>query len=158
MRLLIASTSTVHGGSYLDYLSDAIQKIFTGKNVIFIPYARPGGMTHDAYTQRARTAFHELGIELRGLHEFDNPKKTVENAEAFFTGGGNTFLLTDMLHRKELMDPLAKAVRDGAPYMGSSAGSNIAGQSMQTTNDMPIVYPPSFATLGLLPFNLNPHF
>ena len=158
MRLLIASTSTVHGGTYLDYLKETVTKFFAGKTVTFIPYARPGGITHEAYTAKAREAFNTMGIQLRGIHEFESPKKAVADAQAFFTGGGNTFLLTDMLHRKELMKPLAEAVRAGAPYMGSSAGSNIAGQSMQTTNDMPIVYPPSFSTLGLLPFNLNPHY
>ncbi len=158
MRLLIASTSTLHGGTYLDYISDTVSKFFKGKTVTFIPFARPGGITHEAYTEKARSAFAAMGLELRGLHEFDNPRKAILDSEAFFTGGGNTFLLTDMLHRKDLMKPLAEAVRAGAPYMGSSAGSNIAGQSMQTTNDMPIVYPPSFQTLGLLPFNLNPHY
>ena len=158
MRLLIASTSTVHGGTYLGYLKETVAKFFAGKTVTFIPYARPGGITHEAYTAKAREAFNTMGIQLRGIHEFESPKKAVADAQAFFTGGGNTFLLTDMLHRKELMKPLAEAVRAGAPYMGSSAGSNIAGQSMQTTNDMPIVYPPSFSTLGLLPFNLNPHY
>ena len=158
MRLLIASTSTVHGGTYLGYLKETVAKFFAGKTVTFIPYARPGGITHEAYTAKAREAFNTMGIQLRGIHEFESPKKAVADAQAFFTGGGNTFLLTDMLHRKELMKPLAEAVRAGAPYMGSSAGSNIAGQSMQTTNDMPIVYPPSFSTLGLLPLNLNPHY
>ncbi len=158
MRLLIASTSTVHGGTYLDYLSETVKNFFGKRKVTFIPYARPGGITHEAYTEKARAAFGEMGIELRGLHEYENPRKAILEAEAFFTGGGNTFLLTDMLHRKDLMKTLAEAVRAGAPYMGSSAGSNIAGQSMQTTNDMPIVYPPAFTTLGLLPFNLNPHY
>ncbi len=158
MRLLIASTSTLHGGKYLEYLSNPIKELFSGRTVTFIPYARPGGITHEAYTQKAREAFGALGIRLRGIHEYDNPRKAVLEAEGFFTGGGNTFLLTDMLHRKELMDAMAEAVKEGIPYMGSSAGSNIAGQTMQTTNDMPIVYPPSFKTLGLLPFNLNPHY
>lgn len=158
-KLIIASTSTLHGGDYLSYLLPTLKVHFAScKTLLFVPYARPGGMTHDAYTDRVKSTFSQIDIAVRGIHEFENAVDAVKNAEAIFTGGGNTFLLVSQLYNNKVMDVLAEVVKNGTPYLGSSAGSNIAGISMQTTNDMPIVYPPSFATLGLLPFNLNPHY
>jgi dipeptidase E len=158
-RLIIASTSTLHGGGYLDYLTPTLATHFAGcKSLVFVPYARPGGMSHDDYTQRAADYFGTLGIAVKGLHEFDDPIAALAEAEALFTGGGNTFLLVSQLYKTGAMAPLANAISNGTPYLGSSAGSNICGLTMQTTNDMPIVYPPSFKTLGAIPFNLNPHY
>lgn len=155
-HIILASTSTLHGQTYLSYLQAALKTLFAGvEEVVFIPYARPGGISHDEYTTRAAEAF---GIRLKGLHSFENPAQAIHDAPAFFTGGGNTFLLVKQLWELGLMHPLKEAVESGKPYLGTSAGSNIAGVSMQTTNDMPIVYPPSFKTLGLVPFNLNPHY
>jgi dipeptidase E len=158
-KMIIASTSTLHGGTYLDYLLPHIAKLYEGcKSIVFIPYARPGGISHDDYTQKIRETFAPLGIAVRGIHEFDNPLQAIADAEGFFTGGGNTFLLVTQLYKNKIMIALADAVKSGKPYMGSSAGSNITGLTMQTTNDMPIVYPPDFRTLALIPFNLNPHY
>lgn len=158
-RLLIASTSTLHGGGYLEYLMPELKKFFSGKKtLLFIPFARPGGISHDAYTERVRIAFSTIGIDVSGLHEYENHIQAVRQAEAIFTGGGNTFLLVTQLYRLNVMNAIADAVKTGTPYLGSSAGSNITGLSMQTTNDMPIIYPPDFRTLGLIPFNLNPHY
>ncbi|MCG2418170.1 dipeptidase PepE [Aequorivita sp. F47161] len=158
-ELIIASTSTVYGGDYLDYLTEEMAELFKDtEEVIFIPYARPGGISHDQYTAKAAKAFTEIGKKLVGLHTFDNPVEALKNAKGAFTGGGNTFVLVNALYRLELMQPLRQAIFKGLPYMGTSAGSNICGVSMQTTNDMPIVYPPSFKTLGVIPFNLNPHY
>ncbi len=158
-NLLIASTSTVYGGEYLDYLLDEMIEFFKNtEEVIFIPYARPGGISHDEYTEKASKAFHKIGKKLVGLHTFKNPLEALKNTKGAFTGGGNTFVLVNALYRLELMQPLREAIFNGLPYMGTSAGSNICGISMQTTNDMPIVYPPSFKTLGAIPFNLNPHY
>lgn len=158
-RLIIASTSTLHGGGYLEYLLPELQKFFSGKkSLLFIPYARPGGISHDEYTSRAKEAFAKIGISVSGLHEYENPVEAVQSAEAIFTGGGNTFLLVTQLYKFKVMDALAEAVKNGTPYLGSSAGSNITGLTIQTTNDMPIIYPPDFRTLGLIPFNLNPHY
>jgi dipeptidase E len=158
-NVVLASTSTLAGQSYLEYMLPVIKDLFSGVNeVIFIPYARPGGMSHDDYTGRVVTAFATIGLKVRGLHTFDNPADAVQNGEAFFTGGGNTFLLVQQLHALNLMDKLRTAVENGTPYFGSSAGSNIGGVNMQTTNDMPIVLPASFQTMGLIPFNLNPHY
>lgn len=158
-RLFIASTSTLHRGGYLEYLLPELKKFFSGKKtLLFIPYARPGGISHDDYTSRVREAFATIGMDVDGLHEFEDPAQAIGKAEAIFTGGGNTFLLVAQLYKHKLMDVLAQTVKDGTPYLGSSAGSNIVGLTMQTTNDMPIVYAPDFRTLGLVPFNLNPHY
>ena len=158
-RILLASTSTVYGGTYLSYLQDELIDFFTGiDEILFVPYARPSGITHDEYTQIAQQFFNRVGKRIVGLHTFADPKKAIRQAKAIFIGGGNTFVLVNQLYGLEVMDVLREAVENGTLYMGTSAGSNIAGQTMQTTNDMPIVYPPSFKTLGLVPFNINPHY
>ena len=159
MKAILASTSTLHGQDYLEYLIPHLKDLYgNAKEVIFIPYARPGGISHEEYTSRARDAFSQAGIQVKGLHEFENAAEAIENAEGVFTGGGNTFLLVSELYRNKVMNILKKVVKNGTPYMGTSAGTNIGGLSMQTTNDMPIIYPPSFQTLGLVPFNINPHY
>jgi dipeptidase E len=158
-NLIIASTSTLHGGSYLDYLLPVLKEHFAScKSVLFIPYARPGGISHEDYTQKVETVFKTIALEVKGLHEFSNPIEALQQAEGIFTGGGNTFLLVSQLYENKVMDVLKQTLETGTPYLGTSAGSNICGLTMQTTNDMPIIYPPSFATLGVIPFNLNPHY
>jgi dipeptidase E len=158
-NVVLASTSTLHGETYLSYLLPVINTLFAGAaEVIFIPYARPGGISHDEYTDRVAAVFATAGLKVRGLHTFDAPAAAIRSGQAFFTGGGNTFLLVKQLHELGLMDVLRQEVEQGKPYLGTSAGSNIGGVNMQTTNDMPIVYPPSFQTMGLVPFNLNPHY
>lgn len=158
-NLLLASTSTLHNQSYLEYLLPEIQEHFSGcSEILFIPYARPGGISHKDYSELALSAFQKINIKVKGIHEFSNPKKAVEDAQGIFTGGGNTFLLVQELYKQDLLTIMKEAVNSGTPYLGTSAGTNIAGLSMKTTNDMPIVYPPSFTTLGLVPFNINPHY
>lgn len=158
-NLIIASTSTLHGGDYLEYLLPTLEDHFSNcETIVFIPYARPGGMSHDEYTERVASAFSKINKKIVGLHTFENPIEGIQNAEGIFTGGGNTFLLVTQLYENNVMAILSKAIENGTPYLGSSAGSNITGVSMQTTNDMPIIYPPSFKTLGAIPFNLNPHY
>ncbi|MCW5521140.1 dipeptidase PepE [Aureitalea sp. L0-47] len=158
-NLLVASTSTVHGQSYLEYLKEPLNDLFSNtEEVLFIPYARPGGISHDEYTAKANEAFQSIGKNLRGIHTFDDPSAAICYARGIFTGGGNTFVLVKALHKLQLMEPLREAIFNGIPYLGTSAGSNICGITMQTTNDMPIVYPPSFKTLGAIPFNINPHY
>ncbi|RUT69357.1 dipeptidase PepE [Flavobacterium cupreum] len=157
--IIIASTSTLHGGSYLEYLLPTLkQHFFNCKSILFIPFARPGGITHNEYTQKVAAEFATINIAVKGIHEFENAENAVKTAEGIFTGGGNTFLLVTQLYQQNIMQVLSETVKNGTPYLGTSAGSNICGLSMQTTNDMPIVYPPSFQTLGLIPFNLNPHY
>ena len=158
-NLLIASTSTLHGGEYLGYLMPSLEMHFKKcDEILFIPYARPGGLSHDDYTQKVGDAFKAINKTVHGIHTFSDPVAAVKNAKAIFTGGGNTFLLVSQLYKNKIMSVIADTVNNGVPYLGSSAGSNIAGLTMQTTNDMPIVYPPDFRTLALLPFNLNPHY
>ncbi|RAV28614.1 dipeptidase PepE [Sinomicrobium soli] len=158
-KLIIASTSTVHGSPYLSYILPRLQTFFAGTDeIIFIPYARPGGMTHDAYTETAAGGLGEIGKKVIGLHTFSDPVRAIRNARAVFTGGGNTFLLVKQLYENGIVQPLREAVFGGLPYFGTSAGANITGLTMQTTNDMPIVYPPSFDTLGAVSFNINPHY
>lgn len=157
-KLLLASTSTIHGSGYLEYILDEAVEFLDAKEILFIPYARPSGISYDEYTELPRKAFAQKNIKVKGIHEFEKPKAAIENAKAIFVGGGNTFLLLKTLYDLELMDVLRKVVAIGTPYMGSSAGSNITGLSIGTTNDMPIVYPPSFNALGFLPFNINPHY
>lgn len=158
-NLIIASTSTVYNGGYLEYLLDELKVLFADcKSIVFIPYARPGGLSHDDYTTKVKSVFTKLNIDVKGLHEFDNPKEAITNAEGIFTGGGNTFLLVTQLYENDSMSILSEVIAKGTPYLGTSAGSNITGVSMQTTNDMPIIYPPSFKTIGAIPFNLNPHY
>jgi dipeptidase E len=158
-NLIIASTSTLHGGEYLDYILPELQLHFKDcKSVLFIPYARPGGISHDEYTAKVSLAFAKINIEVKGIHEFESPIIAIKNAEGIFTGGGNTFLLVAELYKNKVMSVLSEILKNGTPYLGTSAGSNITGLTMQTTNDMPIIYPSSFQTLGLIPFNLNPHY
>jgi dipeptidase E len=157
--MIIASTSTIHGGNYLEYLLTTLEIHFSQcAEILFIPYARPGGVSHDNYTDTVRSAFAKINKTVKGLHEFDNPVEAIQKAQGIFIGGGNTFLLVAQLYQNKVMEVIATAVESGTPYLGSSAGSNVTGLTMQTTNDMPIIYPTSFKTLGLIPFNLNPHY
>jgi dipeptidase E len=158
-KLIIASTSTLHNGNYLEYLFPVLKNHFKNiKTLLFIPYARPGGITHEEYTLIAKNAFQKINITVKGIHEFENQIEAIENAEGIFTGGGNTFLLVSELYRNQIMDTIEKKVKNGTPYLGTSAGSNICGLTMGTTNDMPIIYPPSFRTFGFVSFNINPHY
>ncbi|QDP86148.1 dipeptidase PepE [Chryseobacterium sp. SNU WT5] len=159
MNILLASTSTLFGGNYLEYIRAEIKELFLGVDeIIFVPFARPGGISHDDYTDKAKEFFEKFNIKVKGLHECDNQNQAVNEAQGFFTGGGNTFLLVKTLHEKNLMSTLKENVEKGKPYLGTSAGSNIGGLNMKTTNDMPIVYPASFECMGLVPFNINPHY
>jgi len=143
----------------MGYLLDEVNSFFSGADeILFIPYARPSGISYDQYTEYPRKAFAEIGKKVKGIHEFDDPVKAVQQAKGIFTGGGNTFVLLKTLYENRLIPAIREAVKKGTPYMGSSAGSNITGLTVGTTNDMPIVYPPSFDALQLVPFNINPHY
>lgn len=158
-KIIIASTSTLHNGEYLDYLLPKLALHFDGiEEIVFIPYARPSGISHDEYTQKVAIAFSKINIQVRGIHEFENATEAIKQAKGIFTGGGNTFLLVSQLYKNNVLLTIEEAVKNGIPYLGTSAGSNICGLTMGTTNDMPIVYPPSFQTFGFVPFNINPHY
>lgn len=158
-NLIIASTSTIFNGEYLDYILPEVEKLFNNINeIIFIPYARPSGISHNEYTNKVAKVFSKINIKVKGLHEFENPNEALKNAKGIFTGGGNTFVLVSQLYKNKSFSVLKEVINNGTPYLGTSAGSNICGLTMNTTNDMPIVYPPSFKTLGIVPFNINPHY
>jgi len=158
-KMLIASTSTVHGKAYLEYMLPELSNFFKGiSELLFIPFARPGGISYNEYTAIAQKGLKSINIKVKGIHQFESPKEAVKNAKGIFIGGGNTFELVSQLYAQDLMNAVKHAVENGTRYFGTSAGSNITGISMKTTNDMPIVYPPSFKTLGLINFNLNPHY
>ena len=147
-RIIIASTSTVHGSEFLDYLLTELKEHFKSiTEVLFIPYARPGGISHDNYTKKVQEAFKKINKVVKGIHEFENPKNALYNAKGIFVGGGNTFVLVNQLYKNDLIKPLQNVVSNGTPYLGTSAGSNICGLTINTTNDMPIVYPPRVKAL-----------
>ncbi|MGB0891358.1 MAG: dipeptidase PepE [Flavobacteriaceae bacterium] len=158
-KLIVASTSTVHGSGYLEYILPSLKEFFKEvKELLFIPYARPGGISYDEYTSIAKKAFATINIDVKGIHEFEKPKEAIQKAEGIFTGGGNTFELVNQLYKNDIVSDLKEVVEKGTPYLGTSAGSNICGVTMMNTNDMPIVYPPSFKTLEFIPFNINAHY
>ncbi|GGL75409.1 MULTISPECIES: dipeptidase PepE [Streptomyces] len=156
MNLLLLSNSTQHGRGYLEHALDTVTGFLpAGARLAFVPYALAD---HDTYTARVRSALADAGIDVRGVPEGGDPLARLDEADAVFVGGGNSFRLLSALYRTGLREALVKAVRGGLPYMGASAGTNMAAPSLRTTNDMPIVEPPSFETLGLVPFQINPHY
>lgn len=158
-NLLLASTSTVHGSEYLDYLLPELKQLFQGvKEIVFIPYARPSGISYDDYTTLVKTVFSKINITAIGIYQYENEELAIKNAKGIFVGGGNTFVLVKELYDRNLLEVLKNTIEKGTPYLGTSAGSNICGVTMQTTNDMPIVMPPSYRTLNLIPFNMNVHY
>ena len=143
--MILASSSSVYGSGYLAYLHPALKTLFEGvTEIVFIPFARPNGISHDAYTEIAQRGFEFLDIPVVGLHSFENQHKAIADAQAIFVGGGNTFVLVDELYKRGVFSELQEVIESGTPYLGTSAGSNICGLSMQTTNDMPIVKPNFF--------------
>ncbi len=155
-RLLLLSTSTVHGTQYLEHaVSEFRDFLGATRRVLFLPYALadPG-----AYAAKARAAFEAMGYALDSIHESAAPKQAIETAEAIFCGGGNSFRLLDALQRNDLLGLIRRRVSGGLPYSGASAGSNVACPTIRTTNDMPIVEPASLHALGLVAFQINPHY
>jgi dipeptidase E len=159
-KLLLISNSTNAGEAYLGWPRQAIKQYLVENNikeVLFIPYAGVG-ITYDEYTSKVNAVFNELGAAVYGIHNEKDPVQAVNEAEAIAVGGGNTFHLVYMLHKLKLMDVIKAKVLDGTPYMGWSAGSNVACPSLKTTNDMPIIEPESFNCTALVPFQINPHY
>jgi dipeptidase E len=155
-RILLISNSTVYGRGYLDHVESEIRSFLGNEQrVLFFPFAL---YDRDAYTATAKTRFGAMGYSLQSAHEAAHPQKAIEETEAIFIGGGNTFRLLKALQDLNLLDPIRRKVKNGAPYIGSSAGSNVAGPTIKTTKDMPIVQPNSFRSLGLVPFQISPHF
>ena len=160
-RLLLISSSTVHGSGYLDHCAEEIRSFLGGgvSRVLFVPFALHD---RDGYAATARERFAAMGYRLDSLHDVAGSAAeavaAVEAAEAVFIGGGNTFRLLSALWELEVVEPLRRRVAAGMPYLGTSAGSNVACPTIRTTNDMPIVEPPTFEALALVPFQINPHY
>src|SRR5205085_6688518 len=156
MRILLISNSTIHGRGYLDHAEEEIGK-FLGhaKIVLFFPFALHD---RDGYAAKASARFAEMGYTMTSAHSVRDPFQAIADTDAIFIGGGNTFRLLKALQDLKLVEPIRRRVRQGAPYIGSSAGSNVAGPTIKTTKDMPIVQPRSFDALGLVPFQISPHY
>jgi dipeptidase E len=159
MKLLLISNSTMSGQPYLDYPKYEIQKFLGEKPVIalFIPYAAVT-FSFDEYCEKVEERFAEVGHHIVGIHTFPDPVKAVEDAEAIVVGGGNTWQLVRMMHDRKLMNPIREKAFNGTPYIGWSAGTNVACPTLRTTNDMPIIDPHGFECIGLVPFQINPHY
>src|SRR3984893_1677889 len=155
-RVLLISNSTVYGRSYLDHVEEEIRNFLgRAKAALFFPFALHD---RDEYAGKAKARFETMGYSLASVHKVDNHKAVIEKADAFFIGGGNTFRLLKALQDLDLIEPIRRKVRNGTPYIGSSAGSNVAGPTIKTTKDMPIVQPRSFDSIRLVPFQISPHF
>jgi dipeptidase E len=159
MRLLLISNSTNPGEPYLDYPKNRIRE-FLGPvpvNALFLPYAAVT-FSYDEYEAKVSERFREIGHDVTSIHRFKDPVAAVENAAAIIVGGGNTWKLLKMILDNNLVDSVRKRVRSGIPYIGWSAGSNVACPTIRTTNDMPILEPLSFNAFNLVPFQINPHY
>jgi dipeptidase E len=155
--LLLLSSSTVHGSGFLAYAMEPIRAFLEDRQeIVFVPFA---SHDHDSYTRQVAATLGPLGLRVGGLHTAADPGAAIRSAGAVFVGGGNTFRLLRDMDRQHLLEVIRDAVADGSVrYMGASAGSNLACPAIRTTNDMPIVQPPSFESFGLIPFQINPHY
>jgi dipeptidase E len=155
-RILLISNSTLYGSDYLDHAESEIRDFLGNvKRVLFVPYAL---YDRDEYAAMARERYARMGYEVNSVHTANDPIEAVNNTDAVFIGGGNTFRLLNALYQANLLEPIRNRVNNGMPYIGSSAGSNVAGPTIKTTNDMPIIQPPSFDSLGLVSFQISPHY
>jgi len=159
MKLLLISNSTNPGEPYLDYPKHRIKEFLGDKHVkaLFIPYAAVT-FSYDDYELKVRDRFREVGHDVISIHHYTDPVRAVQKAPAIVVGGGNTWMLLKLLRDNRLIEPIRKKVRAGTPYIGWSAGSNVACPTIRTTNDMPVVQPSSFRAFNLIPFQINPHY
>ncbi len=155
-QLLLISNSTQHGSGYLDHAESEIRDLVGRKTqVLFIPFSL---RDRRAYTAKIEARLREMGLSVQSVHDTSNMIRAVREAEVIFVGGGNTFRLLKGLYDHELIEPIRRAITGGALYIGSSAGSIVAGPSLKTTKDMPVVQPRSFDALDLVPFQISPHY
>lgn len=159
MRLLLISNSTNPGEPYLDYPKHNIKNFLGIEPVraLFIPYAAVT-FSYDEYELKVSERFREIGHDVISLHHFSDPVTAVKNASAIITGGGNTWKLLKMIRDNGLISAVREKVLDGTPYIGWSAGANVACPTIRTTNDMPVTDPGSFEAFNLIPFQINPHY
>lgn len=159
MRLLLISNSTNPGEPYLDYPKNTIKDFLGTRPVkaLFIPYAAVT-FSYDVYEEKVRERFNEIGHDIVSIHRVNDPVQAVKEAAAIVVGGGNTWMLLKMIHDNQLIEIVRKKVLSGTPYVGWSAGSNLACPTIMTTNDMPVIEPESFNAFNLIPFQINPHY
>jgi dipeptidase E len=164
-RLMLISNSTCYGQAYLEHCINDITDFFNGEvsRVLFVPFARVPEPEREVeawntYALLPCVAFHELGITVNSAHQFADPRAAVSEAQAIFIGGGNTHYLLGRLYALGLIEAIRARVADGIPVMGSSAGTNVLGPTIRTTNDMPIIHVPDFSAIGAVPFQINPHY
>jgi dipeptidase E len=159
MRLLLISNSTNPGEPYLDYPKHEIGQFLGQQPVkaLFIPYAGVS-ISFDAYEQKVKERFNEVGHDIVSIHRSNDPVTAVKEASAIVVGGGNTWQLIKMIREQGLIEPVREKVLGGTPYIGWSAGSNVACPTIKTTNDMPVVEPDSFNAFHLVNFQINPHY
>ena len=158
MNLLLISNSTNAGEEYLKYPINQIAEHLAGvSEVVFVPYAAVT-FSYDEYERKVQQRFDEIGVRVRSVHREKNPRRAILEAEAICVGGGNTFALTKKMQEQGLMTAILRRVKDGVPYVGWSAGSNVCCPTICTTNDMPIVEPQSFKAVGAVKFQINPHY
>jgi dipeptidase E len=155
-NLLLISSSNVHGQGYLDHVENEIKELLGSiRQVVFVPFAL---FDRDAYTAKARDRFQRMGVALESVHLDSSPQRLIDEAEAIFVGGGNTFRLLKALYDHDLLKRVRLRVEQGVPFIGSSAGSIVACPTLKTTKDMPVVEPPSFDALHLVSFQISPHY
>lgn len=159
-KLLLLSNSTLYGTPFFSWPKPYVKEFLSGSGnlkILFVPYAAVT-LSFDDYFERVNQVFAEIGFAVESIHQQADRRVAVEQAEVLLVGGGNTFALVSRLYEDNLVHLMSEKVRWGTPYIGWSAGANIACPTMMTTNDMPVAYPPSFNTLDLVPFQLNPHY
>jgi dipeptidase E len=155
-QLLLISSSVIYGSGYLDHAEAEIRDHLRNvRSLLFVPYALKD---HEAYCAKVFPRLEGMGFRVNSIHRSENPREAARKAEAIFIGGGNTFRLLKNLYEKDLLEEIRRRVEQGMPYIGSSAGTNVACPTIRTTNDMPIVEPPSLTALGLVSFQINPHY
>ena len=158
-KMLLASTSTLYGQEYLKYLLEEIILLFKDcKKILFIPYARPSGLTHQQYNNQVKEVFKQINLNIVDYHSENEIFDNLNKCDGIFIGGGNTFLLLNKLYEYNLISLIKNKIDSGIPYLGTSAGTNICGMNIGTTNDMPIIHVKSHIALGVIPFNINPHY
>ena len=158
-KLLLLSNSTNYGETYFEYAKPHVKEFLKSesKNILFIPYAAVS-FSFDEYENKVQDALKEIGFQITGIHHHTDPLRAVQEAEVLAIGGGNTFHLLKMLYHYNLLEALHNRINEGVPYIGWSAGSNVTCPTIRTTNDMPVVEPPSFKAINAIPFQINPHY
>jgi dipeptidase E len=160
MKLLLSSNSTLHGEPYLQFCKSDINNFLANNmatKIVFIPFAAVT-FPYDEYLKNVQVGLDNSEIEITSIHQYDNKQKAIKEADAIMVGGGNSFKLLNEIYEDDLLNSIRDAVKSGTPYIGWSAGSNLACPTIKTTNDMPIICPPSFDALNLVSFQINPHY